>query len=547
MKNQISQFVFTLVILMAATPLMAQSAGSSGSTLLVVMIAGVVLLLVLGVVVRVADSLLGIEAKQSGVSQSGANFSVVPTLSELVGSSKKAAFVKDRPLHTTKKGHDLLLKGAAEPVVQEKAAVTRYALQPPNFIGIKPIPKLLVEEGQTVKAGDPLFYDKGAPEILYVAPVSGEVISITRGEKRSIAEVVILADREMQYRNIENFDLNSGNREALVKHLLDSGVWPMVMQRPYNVIADPKDTPRDIFVTTFDTAPLAPDLNLVVQGREAAFQKGLDVLNRLSDGKVHLGIDGRGKTTPASAFTEAKGVEKHYFSGKHPIGNVGVQIHHIDPIGSSDKVWTLGVQEVITLGALFIENRFNAERVVALVGAELKEPQYVRTYQGANIKELLNGNLKEGNLRIISGDVLSGEKKSEDSFLNFYDDQITVVLEGDYYETFGWLLPLSLRPSVSRTFPNFLFPNHRFRVDTNTHGERRAFVMTGEYEEVLPMDILPQHLMKAILANDFERMEGLGIYELVEEDIALCEFVCTSKQPLQSILREGLETMREQG
>lgn len=511
------------------------------------MIAGVVLLLVLGVVVRVADSLLGIEAKQSGVSQSGANFSVVPTLSELVGSSKKAEFVKDRPLHATKKGHDLLLKGAAEPVVQEKAAVTRYALQPPNFIGIKPIPKLLVDEGQTVKAGDPLFYDKAAPEILYVAPVSGEVISITRGEKRSIAEVVILADREMQYRNIENFDLNSGNREALVKHLLDSGVWPMIMQRPYNVIADPKDTPRDIFVTTFDTAPLAPDLNLVVQGREAAFQKGLDVLNRLSAGKVHLGIDGRGKTTPAAAFTEAKGVEKHYFSGKHPVGNVGVQIHHIDPIGSSDKVWTLGVQEVITLGALFTENRFNAERVVALVGAELKEPQYVRTHLGANIKELLNGNMNEGNLRIISGDVLSGEKKAEDSFLNFYDDQLTVVLEGDYYEPFGWLLPLSLRPSVSRTFPNFLFPNHQFRADTNTHGERRAFVMTGEYEEVLPMDILPQHLMKAILANDFERMEGLGIYELIEEDIALCEFVCTSKQPLQSILREGLETMREQG
>jgi Na+-transporting NADH:ubiquinone oxidoreductase subunit A len=547
MKNQIFKVLSTMAILLAGMPLMAQGAGSTGSTLVITLIAAVVLLLVLGVVVRVADSLLAIEAKQSGIDDKGVNFTVLPSLSELLGTGQKVDVAGNLPVHVAQKGFDLLLKGEATGPVKEATSATRFAVQPPNFIGIKPIPKMLVEEGQTVKAGDPLFFDKASPDILYVAPVSGEVIAINRGEKRSIIEVVILADRELKYRDFGNFNLESGNREALVQHLLASGAWPLIRQRPYNVIADPADTPRDIFVSTFDTAPMAPDLNLVVEGREASFQRGLDVLNRLTDGMVYLGLDGRGKTTPSKAFTEAKGVEKHYFKGKHPIGNVGVQIHHISPIGSSDKVWTLGVQEVITLGALFTEKRFNAERVIALTGAELKEPKYVRSYLGANLKELLSGNTTEGTLRIISGDVLSGEQKAEDSYVNFYDDQVSVVLEGDYYEPFGWLLPLSPRPSISRTFPYTFFPNYKFRADTNTHGEKRAFVVTGQYEEVFPMDILPQHLMKAIMANDFERMEGLGIYELVEEDIAICEFVCTSKQPLQAILREGLDTMREQG
>lgn len=547
MKNQIFKVLSTMTILLAAMPLMAQGAGSTGSTLVITLIAAVVLLLVLGVVVRVADSLLAIEAKQSGIDEKGVNFTVLPSLTELLGTGRKVEVAGNHQAHVAQRGFDLLLKGEAAGAVKEASAVTRFAVQPPNFIGIKPIPKMLVEEGQVVKAGDPLFFDKASPDILYVAPVSGEVIAVNRGEKRSIIEVVILADREMKYRDLGGFDLESGNREALVQHLLASGAWPLIRQRPYNVIADPRDTPRDIFISTFDTGPMAPDLNVVVEGREAAFQRGLDALNRLTDGKVYLGLDGRGKATPAKAYTEAKGVEKHYFKGKHPIGNVGVQIHHISPIGSSDKVWTLGVQEVITLGALFTESRYNTERVVALTGAELNEPKYVRTHLGASLKELLSGNTGEGKLRIISGDVLSGEQKAEDSYLNFYDDQVSVVLEGDYYEPFGWLLPLSPRPSISKTFPYTFFPNYKFRADTNTHGEKRAFVVTGQYEEVLPMDILPQHLMKAIMANDFERMEGLGIYELVEEDIAICEFVCTSKQPLQAILREGLDTMREQG
>jgi Na+-transporting NADH:ubiquinone oxidoreductase subunit A len=271
------------------------------------------------------------------------------------------------------------------------------------------------------------------------------------------------------------------------------------------------------------------------------------VLQRLTEGQVYLGLDARGETAPAPAFTEATGVVKHYFKGKHPAGNVGVQIHHLAPVSGSDKVWTLGVQEVLTLGKLFTEGIFDASRVVALAGAELKTPKYVRTYIGANLGELLKDNFANEHVRIISGDVLSGQAKTADNYLNFYDDQVSVIEEGDFYELFGWLVPIDLRPTISNTFPNFLFPDVKFRANTNTHGEKRAFVVTNDYEQVMPMDIYPQHIMKAILVNDIERMEGLGIHELVEEDVALCEFVCVSKQPLQQILREGLDLMREQG
>jgi len=274
----------------------------------------------------------------------------------------------------------------------------------------------------------------------------------------------------------------------------------------------------------------------------------LDVLAKLTDGQVYLGMNASEEEAPSEVFTNATGVVRHWFMGKHPAGNVGVQIHHINPIVSGDTVWTLGVQEVLTLGALFNEQKYRAKRVIAVAGAELKEPAYVKTYQGAKIADLVKGNLNREleKVRLISGDVLSGEKKSDEQFLNFYDSKITAIEEGDYFEMFGWLIPIKARPSISRTFPNFLFPDLTFKGDTNTHGEERAFVVTGEYEKVLPMDVYVMQLMKSIMINDFEKMEGLGIYELVEEDVALCEFVCTSKQPLQALLRQGLDVMREQ-
>ena len=520
--------------------------GSAGNNYLIYSLAAIAIFLFFYLVVQVSDNLMAIEAKQSGADKTGANFGLFPKLQELF-APRLPDYIQSGKVHILKKGHDINLQGVADPAHDGTVAVTTFAVQPLNFRGIAPIPKMLVEVGQEVKVGDPLFFDKPNPDIKFVAPVSGEIVAINRGAKRAITEVVILADKDQTYRQYAAFDLEKGSREELVAYLQDSGFWPFIKQRPFDVIPAATDIPRDIFISTFDTAPLAPDLNLVVAGKEAHFQKGLEVLGKLTSGNVHLGLNAGGANAPADAYTTASGAEKHWFQGKHPAGNVGVQIHHIAPLGTKDKVWTLGVQEVISLGVLFNEQRFDGERVVAITGADLEQARYVRTHLGANIGDLLKDNIKEGNLRIISGDVLSGEQKSEAQFINARDDQITVVEEGNDYELFGWLLPLAPRPSVSSTFPNFLFSDYAFKAETNTHGEKRAFVVTGQYESVLPMDIYPQHLMKAILTNDFERMEGLGIHELSEEDIALCEFVCTSKQPLQQILRQGQEMMLEQG
>lgn len=545
MKNVLYRLTFTFGLLTISTLSYGQ-AGGVASGLGIAGIIGIAVLLILGVIVMVSDNLIAIEAKQSNVNTREVNLSIFPRSNEIF-RPKLPSFVDPKRTSILKEGFDIKLAGPAEEHIADNIHVSTFAVQPKNFLGVQPIPKMEVEVGDTVQAGDPLFFDKKNPDVKFVAPVSGEVIAINRAEKRSIAEVVILADKEIAFRALPEFDLDNGSREDLVQYLMANGAWPLIRQRPYNVIADQNETPRDIFISTFATNPLAPNLDFVVQGRETAFEKGLEVLSKLTDGTVYLGANANTDHAPIAAFAESAHAETRYFQGKHPAGVVGIQIHHTAPINANEKVWTLGVQEVITLGNLFLENRYNAERVVAVTGAQAESPAYVKTYAGASIKDLFSGGLKEGKTRLISGDVLSGATKTEDSFLNFYDNQVTAIEEGDYYEMFGWLLPIAPRPSISNTFPNFLFPDLKFKGDTNSHGERRAFVVTGQYEQVLPMDIYLQHLMKAIIVNDYERIEGLGIYELVEEDIALCEFVCTSKQPLQSILREGLEMMREQG
>lgn len=543
-KSRVTLLIFAVL---SANAAWAQAEGSSsgyGSYFVYGLIVVAVLVFFM-IILQVADNLMVIEAKQSGADQNGANFSIFPKWKELF-APRLPEYLRDKPLIFLRRGHDINLEGAAEQKVDETVQVKTFAVQPPNFPGISPIPKVVVEVGDEVKAGDHLFFDKKRPEIMHVAPVSGEVIAINRGAKRSISEVVILADKEIKYRELKAFGLEGSSREELVSYLLDAGIWPLIRQRPFDIIPEPDVAPRDIFISTFDTAPLAPNLNFVIKGKEEAFQKGLDVLTKLTDGKVYLGLDGRGKEQPHPAFAEAKGVEIHYFHGKHPAGNVGVQIHHTRPINAGDKVWTLGVQEVVTIGRLFTEQRYNAERVVALAGAELKKAKYVRTYIGANVGDLAKDNLANGHIRLISGDVLSGKKKTAENFLNFFDDQLTAVLEGDDYELFGWLVPSLNTPSISPSLPSSFFPGMQKRAETNTHGEKRAFVVTGTYESVLPMDIYPQELMKSILIGDFEKIEGLGIYELSEEDVALCEFACVSKQPVQQILRKGLDMMREQ-
>lgn len=544
MKNFIQRIIFSfLLFLVTFSQVSAQANTLDASQWITYGIVAVIALVSLLFIVRMADSFLAVEARQLGIDAEKQNISVFPSLDEIV-KPKVASYLTGQEVKVLRKGHDILLEGEAEGAVQQ-VNIRTFAIQPQDFLGMSPIPKVVVEEGQKIKAGDILFFDKRHPEVKYVVPVSGEVAAVRRGEKRMIAEIIILADEIIEFAELEAFDLERASREELINYLLETGAWSMIRQRPFDIVAPANVVPRDIFISTFDTAPLAPDADKVVQGRHTAFQKGLDVLTKLTDGKVYLGLDGRGKEKPSPAFMLAEGVEKVFFKGKHPAGNVGVQIHHIKPINVGEIVWTLGVQEVITLGAIFTEGRFNAERVVALTGAELKTPQYVRTYVGANIGELLKDNLANDHVRIVSGDVLSGKQVAPQQFLHFFDDQVTVIEEGDDYELFGWLLPLSPRPSISNTYPNFLFPDQRFKANTNTHGEKRAFVVTSDYEQVMPMDIMVQPLMKAILAHDIERMEGLGILELTEEDVALCEFACTSKMPLQKILRDGLNEMLE--
>jgi Na+-transporting NADH:ubiquinone oxidoreductase subunit A len=546
MKTGSGLVLLCTFFLFSASPLLAQSNTSSAGNFLLYGLLAAGVLLLFAAVVRVSDNMLVMESRRLGVEQEGVNYGVFPDEQELFPADKPA-YVGKSGVKTLKGGHNLNLEGEASGPVQD-AAVSTFAVQPADFIGISPLPKLEVEVGAQVKAGDSIFFDKNCPELKYVAPVSGEVIAVNRGEKRAIQEVVILADKKLQYRVFDAIpDLDKAERQEIVDFLCASGAWTHLRQRPYNMVADPKVIPVNIFISTFDTGPMAPDLNVVVAGRDLAFHAGIKVLKRLTEGQVFLGLNAGGASSPSQVFTSAPGAALAWFKGKHPTGNVGVQIHHLSPVRPGQKVWTLGVQDVITIGALFTEKRYNAERVVALTGSELNAPAYVRTYLGANLGDLLKNNLKEGNNRIISGDALSGKAKTAANFLGTYDDQVTVLPEGDDYDLFGWLMPSKAIPSASKTYLTTLFPDLKYKPDTNTRGEKRAFVVTGQYEGLLPMDVYPQHLLKAVITNDVERMQGLGIHELVEEDLALCEFACTSKQPLQQILRQGIELMQKEG
>lgn len=515
--------------------LQAQSASSSGT--LGWTLAGIAAVLFLIVVSNLASNLITLEAKRRGVEMSDQDFSLFAGLQNLFKKKIQVPQGADA-VKVLSRGFDIKLEGEAEKNWINREVKT-FALQPKDYVGMSPIPKVMVSEGDEVKAGTPIFFDKTRPDIMYVSPVSGEFIELRRGEKRSIEELVILADKDQK---VVQHTVPGEDRQAYIDLMKKSGAWTLLRQRPFDVVPDPNETPRDIFISTFDSAPLAPDNNMIVEGRGDDFQKGLAVLNVLTDGKVYLGLDAKAPVSPV--FANAEGAVKTYFHGKHPAGNVGVQIHHTAPLGPQDMVWYLGVQDVLVLGHLFNTGQFINERVIAIAGAEVEETGYVRTRQGAAIADLCP--LNQDGVRYISGDVLSGKQKSTTGYVGMFDDQITVVEEGDDYEMFGWLLPLKGRPSISGTFPNQFFPDLKYKANTNTHGEERAFVVTGDYERMLPMDIHVQPLMKAVLNNDFENMEGLGLYELSEEDVALCEFACVSKQPLQKILREGLDVLREQ-
>ena len=439
-----------------------------------------------------------------------------------------------------KKGFDLNLVGKAPLEFIQVAAATTFAIKPTDFPGIQR-PKVLVNEGDTVKAGTPILLDKAMDQVIYASPVSGEVVEIKRGDKRKLLEIKILADATVSHEKSGALDLNQ-DRTALADKLAASGVWPNLIQRPFGIVANPADTPKAIFVSGFDTHPLAPEVPFLLQGEERYFQAGIDALAKLTSGKVHLNVDGS-KAVPA-IYSGVKNAQVNQFSGPHPAGNVGTQIHHLDPINKGDIAWTIAPYGVVQFGKFVLEGIYDASKVIALTGSELTQRGYVKTFTGANVSTFVGGSAQADSLRIIAGNVLTGEKVDAQGYLGFYHNQVTVIPEGKYEEFLGWLKPSSSKLSFHKAIGMFSFLNRgEFNVDTNTHGEERPFVVSGVFEKVMPMDILPTYLFKAIVTEDFDEMEELGLYEVIEEDVALCEFVDPSKNELQELVRHGIELL----
>ncbi|WP_299012118.1 Na(+)-translocating NADH-quinone reductase subunit A [uncultured Polaribacter sp.] len=440
-----------------------------------------------------------------------------------------------------KKGLDIKLVGVAEKTTTAISQSSVYAVKPEDFHGI--IPKLIAKEGAEVKAGDTLFYDKSNEAVLFSSPVSGKVVEVIRGARRKVLAVKIAADATQSYKDFGTKDANNMSAEEVKNHLLASGCWPFVKQRPFDVVANPDQAPKAIFVSAYASAPLAADLDFTLAGKEEELQAAVTAISKLTQGKVHVSV-GKNSNSP---FANLKDIQLHKVSGPHPSGNVGTQIAQIDPINKGEVVWTLSAQDLVVIGEMLLTGRLNLERTVALTGSKFATPQYVTAIAGANVADLVKGNLNSDNTRVISGNVLSGTEIKEDDFLGYYDNQITAIPEGDDYEFFGWNKPVFDKVSTSRALTfSWLTPNKKYDLNTNTNGEHRAFVVTGSYEQVFPLDIYPMQLLKAFMYKDLDEMEALGGYEVAPEDFALTEFICVSKQPHQKIIREGLDLMREE-
>lgn len=444
-----------------------------------------------------------------------------------------------------KKGFDINLAGKAAPKIASIEQPETFAVKPTDFHGIY-MPKVVVQEGDNVKAGTVLFHDKKHSNIVFTAPVSGEVVEVKRGEKRKLLEVKILADKQIEYVQFNKYsvsDIANLNREQAQEQMLKSGVWVNLVQRPFGIVADPAEKPKSIFISAFDSSPLGADYNIIYKGQEQFFQVGVDILKKFTSGLVHVNVHSEREISPV--FSQVKGVELNKFSGPHPSGCVGVQIHHLDPINKGDVIWTISPAGVIQIGKLFLNGIYDTSKVVAVAGSEVKEPQYYLTHSGACVNKFLQNNLKQDHVRVVSGNVLTGTNIGKEGYLGHFDHVVSVIPEGDYFEFLGWLKPTASKLSFHRAFGLFSFLNGKkeFVLDSNTRGEPRAFVQTGVFEQVTPMDILPTYLLKSIIAEDYDEMEALGIYEVVEEDLALCEFVDVSKHNVQSILREGIDLM----
>jgi len=449
-----------------------------------------------------------------------------------------------------RKGLDVNLKGKATKETASVKCPGEYALVPDDFHGVKP--KVVVKEGDAVKAGDALFVDKLHPEVKFVSPVSGTVSMVERGDRRKLLSIRVksltpsLSKGEGE--DSRQFTPPSeGTGEAIKALMLESGLFAFLRQRPYDVVANPEDKPKAIFVSAFNSMPLSQDFEYVLQGQEAEFQAGLSALAKLA--KVYLGVSAK---QTAKALTEAKDCEVNVFDGPAPAGNVGVQINHVSPINKGEVVWTMGAEEVIFLGRLLKTGKVDFTRTIALAGSEVKAPKYYKVKVGQKLNTLLEGNLLPGedggSVRVINGNVMTGLKTSAENWLGAHATEVNVIPEGDDAdEMMGWIMPRFNTFSTHRSYFSWLFGRKKEYVfDARIKGGERHMIMSGEYDKVFPMDIYAGYLVKAIIAGDIDRQEALGIYEVAPEDFAIAEFVDSSKLELQRIVREGLDILRKE-
>ena len=438
-----------------------------------------------------------------------------------------------------KKGLDVPVSGRADLRVSKSMTPEVVAVLPDSAKGL--LPRLLVKEGDRVLCGSPVIADKKNPDILLTSPVSGSVKEVVRGEKRKLLAVMIKADEKQESVDFGVKDPAALSAEDVKTALLQSGLWPFLIQRPYGILADPAAAPKAIFASAFHSAPLAADTEFTLGSQAAFIQKGIDALAKIAP--VHVSLDACVKD---SAFAKLGGCTLHKFQGKHPAGNVGVQISHISPIRKGETVWTISLSGLAAIGKLFASGRYDVRRLVAVCGPAAIEPAYVETVPGTPVKCFapFYGNTPEED-RFISGDILSGTNVGEDGYLLWNDDQLSIIREGTDKELLGWIRPLRLNQfSQDRSYFSWLFPCRKYDMDTNLHGGPRPFLMNDAYyAKVLPMDIYPIFLAKACYAGDIDKMEKFGIYEVLPEDLALCEFVDPSKNYIQDMIAKGIDLM----
>ncbi len=437
-----------------------------------------------------------------------------------------------------KKGLDIRLVGEAEKIISEGPRSRTITIRPSDFHLVTP--KMVVKEGAKLQAGDEIFFSKTQEEIRFVSPVAGTLKEIKRGARRVITDLVIEADYKGGSKDFGKLDVSSASGDEIKAKFLNSGLWPFIKQRPYDVIANPSQAPKAIFVSGRHTAPLSADLDFTLAGKENEMQAAITALSKLSEGGVHISVGSN-----ASPLAGMQNATTYTVSGPHPAGNVGTLINKVNPVNKGETVWTIQAQDLVIIGELLLTGHFNPERVVAVSGSAVRTPKYYKTMIGAEVSTFAYDAGVEGdNNRFISGDVLTGKQITPEGALGFYNNAFVAIPEGDDYELFGWNKPVfnKISPSRALTF-SWMQPKKKYNLDTNTNGEHRAFVVTGNYEEVFPLDMFPLQMLKACMVQDLDEMEALGMYEVAPEDFALTEFICVSKQPHQDIIRKGLDVM----